>query len=128
MKKASKKLVAIVLVVTMMMSILTLTGCGKNSGPKEGQTVIRMMGWGDTYETSIFQSMIDMFMEKYPEYYVTYDPISSGNFMTVLHNSIANPREMPDVFYCADIEFIRLAYSTNIFEDLNPYIEASDEP
>ena len=127
MKKTAKRLVAIVLMAVMLTSVVSLVGCGKNSGPKEGQTVIRMMGWGDTYETAIFQSMIDIFMEKYPEYYVTYDPITSGNYMTVLHNSIANPREMPDVFYCADIEFIRLAYSTNIFEDLNPYIEASDE-
>lgn len=127
MKKAGKKLVALALVMIMMVSVLGLVGCGNTSGPKDGQTVIRMMGWGDTYETGIFQTMIDMFMEKYPEYYVVYDPISGNNYMTVLHNSIANPREMPDVFYCADTEFIRLAYSSEIFEDLNPYIEASDK-
>ena len=127
MKKTAKKLVALALAMIMMTSVLSLVGCGKETGPKEGQTVIRMMGWGNAYETGIFQAMIDMFMEKYPEYYVTYDPISSNNYMTVLHNCIANPREMPDVFYCADTEFTRLAYSADIFLDLNPYIEASDE-
>lgn len=126
MKKITKKLTATFLAATMILSTIGLTGCGKDDGPKEGQTVITMMGWGDTYETGIFQSMIDMFEEKYPEYHVSYDPIGSDNYMTVLTNAIANPREMPDVFYCADTEFIRLAYSTDIFEDLNPYIEASD--
>ena len=127
MRKNFKKMTALFLVISMMISMLVFTGCGKGeNGPKEGQTVITMMGWGDTYETGIFQSMIDMFEEKYPEYHVSYDPIGSDNYMTVLTNAIANPREMPDVFYCADTEFIRLAYSTDIFEDLNPYIEASE--
>ncbi len=127
MKKVAKRLVAIALMIVMLTSVLSLVGCGSKNGPKEGQTVIRMMGWGNTYETGIFQTRIDMFMEKYPEYYVVYDPISGNNYMPVLHNSIANPREMPDVFYCADVEFTRLAYSADIFLDLNPYIEASEE-
>ena len=98
MKKHGKKLVALVLTVVMMASVLSLMGCGNDDGPKEGQTVITMMGWGDKYETGIFQSMIEMFEEKYPEYHVSYDPIGSNNYMTVLTNAIANPREMPDVF------------------------------
>ncbi len=127
MKKKLKKAAALLLAMTMVASVLSLTGCGSSNGAKDGQTVITMMGWGDTYETGIFQSMIDMFEEKYPEYKVSYDPKGGDNYMTVLTNAIANPREMPDVFYCADIEFIRLAYSSNIFEDLNPYIEKSEE-
>lgn len=127
MKRKMKKAVATLLASVMILSTFGLTGCG-NAGdkPKEGQTVITMMGWGDTYETAVFQEMIEMFEEKYPEYKVSYDPKSSTNYMTVLTNAIANPREMPDVFYCADTDFIRLAYSTEIFEDLNPYIEKSD--
>lgn len=127
MKKQGKRLAAFVLIVVMMTSMLSLVGCSNDKKPKEGQTVITMMGWGDTYETGIFQSMIEMFEKKYPEYHVSYDPIGGDNYMTVLTNAIANPREMPDVFYCADTEFIRLAYSTQIFEDLNPYIENSKE-
>lgn len=126
MKKRFKKVTALFLAATMMISVTGLTGCGNNDGPKKGQTVITMMGWGDTYETGIFQSMIDMFEKEYPEYHVSYDPIGGDNYMTVLANAIANPREMPDVFYCADTEFIRLVYSTDIFENLNPYIEASE--
>ena len=127
MKKYCRKIVLWITLLAMVASVLSLTGCDNSDSPKDGQTVIKMIGWGDTYETGIFQHMIEMFEEKYPEYYISYDPIGSDNYMTVLTNAIANPREMPDVFYCSDLEFIRLAYSTEIFEDLNPYIEASME-
>lgn len=127
MKRNSKKITALFLAVIMLVTTFSFTGCSNgDEQPKDGQTVITMMGWGDTYETGIFQAMIDLFEEEYPEYHVSYDPIGSSNYMTVLTNAIANPREMPDVFYCADTEFMRLAYSTDIFEDLNPYIEASE--
>ncbi len=127
MKVLSKKVIVWVTLLAIVLSMVGFTGCKSSShSPKEGQTVIKMIGWGDTYETGIFQSMIEKFEKKYPEYFVSYDPVGSDNYMTVLTNAIANPREMPDVFYCADTEFIRLAYSTNIFEDLNPYIKASD--
>ena len=127
MKQTSKKFLAVALATTTVLSATTMVACGPNDGPKDGQTVIRMTGWGDTYETGIFQHMIDMFEEDYPEYYVSYDPSGSDNYMIDLQNAIASPgrREMPDVFYMADIEFMRFAYSTDIFEDLNPYIEAS---
>ena len=127
MKRTSKKVLAVALATTTVLSATTMVACGPDDGPQAGQTVIRMTGWGDTYETGIFQHMIDMFEEDYPEYYVSYDPSGSDNYMIDLQNAIASPgrREMPDVFYMADIEFMRFAYSTDIFEDLNPYIEAS---
>ncbi len=126
----AKRMLAMVVAAVTVLSTLSLAGCGETEeqrATREGKTLITMMGWGDTYETGIFQTMIDMFEEEYPEYIVSYDPKTNGNYMTVLTNAIANPREMPDVFYCADTEFVRLAYETNIFEDLKPYIEASDK-
>jgi len=132
-KTKAKRVVVVALLLSMLASITALTGCGdKQTGGKEqttnkeGKTVIKMIGWGDTYETGIFQSMIEMFEEEYPEYDVWYDPKTSGNYITALQNAIANPREMPDVFYMADTEFVRMANSTQIFEDLKPYIEKSD--
>ncbi len=119
---------SLILAVTLTVGLCAAAGCGKDDeAASGGKQTIKMMGWGSTYETGIFQSMIELFEKKYPEYDVSYDPIQSSNYMTVLSNAIANPREMPDVFYVADTEFIRLAYSTNIFEDLNPYIEKSKE-
>ena len=128
MKQTSKKFLALTLATATTLSALSMVACGDPEGPQDGQTVIRMTGWGDTYETGIFQTMIDMFEEENPEYYVSYDPSGSDNYMIDLQNAIASPgrREMPDVFYMADYEFMRFAYQTDIFEDLNPYIEASE--
>ncbi len=112
-------------------SMILLTGCNKdNSSPTktpDGKTLITFFGWGSTDEQNIFQTMIEEFEKLYPEYTVNYQSTSSDNFITSLAGYRNNPRNMPDVFYMPDINFVQWINSrNNIMLDLTPYIEKSD--
>lgn len=123
MKKRSLLTVVMALAVGIV-GAFGLTACD-NRGPRSDQTVIKMMGWGDIYETRIFETMIDMFEDEHPEYYVEYNPIGGNDYMLKFMQAVQNRREMPDVFYMADYNFVRYMTDTDVFEDLTPYIESS---
>ena len=110
-----------------------LAGCGGNSNDgsptltPDGKKLITFFGWGSTDEQNIFATMIDEFEKVYPEYTVNYQSTSADNFMTSLAGFRNNPRNMPDVFYMPDINFVQWINSrNNIMLDLTPYIEKSD--
>ena len=126
MNKTLKRIGSILLAATSLASICSITACDEPDGPQSGQTVITMMGWGDTDERRIFGTMIDNFMQENPEYYVSYNATDGDSYMNNLTNLFTNRKNMPDVFYMADTEFVQYAYSLDgIFEDLNPYVNAS---
>ena len=94
-----KKFLTLSAAVLMCISAAFGLSACRDDGPREGQTVIKMMGWGDIYETRIFETMIDMFEDEHPEYYVEYNPIGGNDYMLKFMQAVQNRREMPDVFY-----------------------------
>ena len=112
----------------LIVLIATLSGCSFNKQQGDpNKTLIKFFGWGSTIETEIFRDMINEFEQLYPNYNVYYEPVSSENYITVLASKRNNPKNMPDVFYMPDINFVQWVNSrNNIMKDLTPYIESSE--
>ena len=102
-----------------------LSGCG-GENPDGNKTLIKFYGWGSTIETEIFREMINEFETIYPEYNVYYESVTSENYITGLAAKRNNPKNMPDVFYMPDTNFIQWVTSrNNVMLDLTPYIKSS---
>ena len=129
MKKQTKKFFALALAATTVLSATSFVACGGDNPETDesGRTLIRFMGWGDVYEQMIFQTMVDDFMEKYPQYNVKYIPVQGGDYAMTLKNKVKNPKEMPDVFYMPDTNFVQWANDagSEVMLNLTPYIEKS---
>ena len=122
MKKLSLSLISALTLVGA-----TLTACGPSNTDPDGKTLINFYGWGSTIETEIFREMISEFEKIYPEYKVHYESSSAENYIQTLANKRNNPRNMPDVFYMPDLNFIQWINSrNNIIMDLTSYINKSE--
>lgn len=84
-----------------------------------------VFGWGSVAEQQIFKTMIAEFTQEYPQYDVVYSSVTSDNYITTLGSYKNNTRNMPDVFYMPDINFVQWINSSDIMMDLTPYIEQS---
>ena len=94
------------------LSLLTLmTSCaGSNSSltNPDGTTTISFFGWGSAEEQENFQILIDEFMKDNQDVKVVYSAAPSDSYMTTLKNKGKN---LPDVFYMPDYEFMQWADS-----------------
>lgn len=129
MKRFWTVLVSVVLALTFTVG---LTGCGSKDtyvdedGNVKKKTILTFLGWGNVQEHAIFKTMVEEFNKTFPQYKVNYDPLDTDNYITTLANRKNNPRNMPDVFYMPDINFVQWIYDTDIMLDLTPYIASSD--
>ena len=113
------------LALFLSISVL-LMGCSKGED-SSGKTLIKFYGWGSTVEIENFRVMIEEFETLYPEYSVYYEPVAAENYITGLAVKRNNPKNMPDVFYMPDINFIQWATSrNNIMMDISSYVENSE--
>lgn len=111
----------------LLASAILLAGCSGGAKTDPDKTLIKFYGWGSTIETEIFRSMITEFETLYPEYSVYYESTTGENFITGLAAKRNNPKNMPDVFYMPDTNFIQWVNSrNNIMMDLTDYIAKSD--
>lgn len=83
------------------------TGPDDPSGPNDEQS-ITFFGWGSAEEKENFQTLVDQFMVENPDIKVAYSAVSSDSYMTTLKNRGKN---LPDVFYMPDYEFMQWADS-----------------
>ena len=99
------------------LSLLTLmTSCtGSNSSltNPDGTTTISFFGWGSAEEQENFQILIDEFMKDNKDVKVVYSAAPSDSYMTTLKNKGKN---LPDVFYMPDYEFMQWADSGRLLE------------
>ena len=98
------KKVNLVLSCLSLLSIMTACKDPSGSGSEDGKTKISFFGWGSAEEQENFQILIDEFMKDNPDVKVVYSAASSTSYMTTLKNKGKN---LPDVFYIPDYEFIR---------------------
>ena len=105
-----KKLFGLLLLFTLL---FTVSACGdKTEGTgeenKDGTTTISFFGWGSAEEQENFQTLINAFMEENEDVKVVYSASSSETYMNNLKNKGKN---LPDVFYIPDYEFMQWADS-----------------
>lgn len=117
----------LILLSCVLFVALTLVACG--GGDDEGDIVnpdgtvsISFFGWGSAEEQSNFQELINAFMEENPDVKVTYSAASSDSYMNVLKNKGKN---LPDVFYIPDYEFMQWADSGKLLA-LDDYVTQAE--
>ena len=103
-------------VLLALISVLGLTGCGKNSG-----THIKVSCWGTPEENKILIDMINDFQAKNPGIKVDLQYIPFGEYVTKLLTQIAGGLA-PDVIFTEVGNFADL-YLRDALEPLNPYIQ-----
>ena len=96
------------------------SGASGNNGGGDKET-ISFFGWGSAEEQENFQELVNAFMEDNPDIEVVYSAASSDSYMNVLKNKGKN---LPDVFYIPDYEFMQWADSGKLLA-LDEYL--SDE-
>ncbi len=119
-----KKLFGLLLLFTLL---FTVSACGDKTGGsgeenKDGTTTISFFGWGSAEEQENFQTLINAFMEENEDVKVVYSASSSETYMNNLKNKGKN---LPDVFYIPDYEFMQWADSGKLLA-LDEYM-TSDE-
>jgi multiple sugar transport system substrate-binding protein len=98
---------------------------GGASGSATTKTTLKFFGWGSVAEQAIFKTMISEFTAENPQYDVVYSSVTSDNYITTLGSYKNNTRNMPDVFYMPDINFVQWIQGDTIMMDLTPYIQKS---
>lgn len=118
------------LMISLLVSLTILTGCGSNntsensslnesqSGSGSSSTTISFYGWGSNEEQENFQTLVDEFMRQNPDVNVVYSATDSSSYMSALKNKGNN---LPDVFYIPDYEFMQWADSGKLMP-LDDYI------
>ena len=108
----------------LLATSLILTGCNTPGASSESQgstnkeETISFFGWGSAEEQENFQELINAFMEENPNIKVVYSAASSDSYMNVLKNKGKN---LPDVFYVPDYEFMQWADSGKLLP-LDEYV------
>lgn len=100
-----------------------LTGC---DGGSDGKTVLKFFGWGSVAEQQIFKTLIKQFTDLYAKYEVVYTSVTSDNYIATLGSYKNNPRNMPDVFYMPDVNFVQWIHSSDIMMDITSYVDESE--
>ena len=113
------KKVNLVLSCLSLLSIMTACKDPSGSGSEDGKTKISFFGWGSAEEQENFQILIDEFMKDNPDVKVVYSAASSTSYMTTLKNKGKN---LPDVFYMPDYEFMQWADSGRLLS-LDDYMK-----
>ena len=84
---------------------------------------IDFLGWGGVAEQKNFQTLINKFMDEYPNVKVFYDAISdTTSYSTNLVNRANN---LPDVFYVPDWDYIKWADSGKLL-DYSEYLSEEE--
>ena len=109
-----KKILLLFLVLTLS---IVITACNKDDEGSEpqsdiveedGTTAVTFFGWGSAEEQENFQTLVNEFMKDNPTIKVVYSAADSGSYMNVLKNK---GKDLPDVFYMPDYEFMQWADS-----------------
>lgn len=97
---------------------VALGGCNKEEEGSDKVTSISFFGWGSDEEQKNFQALINRFNAENPDIMASYSASSSTTYMTNLKNKSKN---LPDVFYMPDYEFMAWASEGKLLE-LDSYV------
>lgn len=97
-------------------------GLSSEQGGSSQTETISFFGWGSAEEQANFQELINAFMEENPTIKVVYSAASSDSYMTTLKNKGKN---LPDVFYIPDYEFMAWADSGKLLA-LDEYVTQAE--
>ena len=90
--------------ITLIPLLFSFVGCNNASD----ENSLTFLGWGSAEEQENFQTLINAFMEENPDIKVVYSATDSSSYMNVLKGKGKN---LPDVFYMPDYEFMQWADS-----------------
>lgn len=121
-----KKILSLLLGVTMCSSLFLTAGCGEEKADKtaDGRKIIRMAHWdqgGKEAEEAPLQLIKAEFEKTHPDYCLEYTLYSGyeSQFLNIMASG-----DIPDIFLVPDGDFGAWV-TTGLMEDLTPYIEAS---
>ena len=120
----------IIKLLSCLSLVTVITSCaGGNSSSyttdeknEDGTTTISFFGWGSAEEQQNFQTLVDQFMEENKDIEVVYSHAPSDSYMTTLKNKGKN---LPDVFYMPDYEFMQWADSGRLLP-LDSYLSEEE--
>ena len=121
-----KKILSLLLGVTMCSSLFLTAGCGEQKADKtaDGRMIIRMAHWdqgGKEAEEAPLKLIKEEFEKTHPDYCLEYTLYSGyeSQFLNIMASG-----DIPDIFLVPDGDFGAWV-TTGLMEDLTPYIEAS---
>lgn len=115
------KAIISLLILSVSLLLVACTQQADDINP-DGSVNISFFGWGSAEEQENYQQLINLFMEQNEDIRVTYNAVSSDQYMRTLRNRINN---LPDVFYIPDTEFLQWADAGRLL-DLDAYITTED--
>ena len=130
-----KKAVAALSVgLCVILGLSVIAGCSNNRGTADTEPFVddyiegkeynlSFFGWGDDKEQNIYRELINDFTYLYPNIHVDYSATAAGEYNIALTGKLKN---LPDVFYLADTEFLQWADSGRLLNliDAEKKIEA----
>jgi multiple sugar transport system substrate-binding protein len=114
----------LILFIALFLSI-TLVACGDETDEPvnpDDPVTLTFFGWGSKEEQENFQILVNEFMTENPNIDVVYSGTDSSNYMNTLKNKGKN---LPDVFYIPDYEFMQWADSGKLLA-LDDYISQEE--
>ncbi len=113
-----KRLLTLCLALVLLIPVIPVAASAQGYGE------ISFMGWGDTAEQALYQTVLDKFMEENPGTTVNY-LYTPDDYSTKLQTMIAG-NSIPDLFWVVDSEMTTYAMS-GILEDMQPYMDEHPE-
>ena len=128
--KGVKKFLSLAVCATIAFSFCACNrdGAGNDvdigdDGTVTGNSNVLFWGWGEEYEISIFNKLINQFEDLYPNIDVEFVTKPSGDYDNALTTGLSG-RSGPDVFYCNERK-LKSYVSQNLLEPLDSYLEKS---
>ena len=113
-----KRLLTLCLALVLLIPVIPVAASAQGYGE------ISFMGWGDTAEQALYQTVLDKFMEENPGTTINY-LYTPDDYSTKLQTMIAG-NSIPDLFWVVDSEMTTYAMS-GILEDMQPYMDEHPE-
>lgn len=136
-----RKIISVLLTGALTLSLVSFTGCGKDSASKakditfddngdivaSSGTVINVWTYCDGDEEARTNELCAAFNEKYKEYNITakFTPYASSSWETKMKATLSSSTG-PDVFIASD-QYYKQWATLGYMENLDPYIESDNE-
>lgn len=136
-----RKIISVLLTGALTLSLVSFTGCGKDSASKakditfddngdivaSSGTVINVWTYCDGDEEARTNELCAAFNEKYKEYNIIakFTPYASSSWETKMKTTLSSSTG-PDVFIASD-QYYKQWATLGYMENLDPYIESDNE-
>ncbi len=116
-----KKLAAMMLSSLMLVSACALTACDNGENVTDGKTKVSFWYWGSSAEVSVYNQLINTYMDLNDDVVIVPTHYESTTYMTKFQSE----KTKPDVFFMPDTDFVQWADAGTMLP-LDSYVTASE--